>query len=92
MHETATLDTRKNELKTITRLEIHPNDLYHIANTYFQAIHQALQESKATLANIIRGELVTLITKYSPVIDHAFLQDNGDLTYLQFIISELKPY
>lgn len=91
MHEATTLDLRKNELKTITRVEIDPHDLYYIAHAYFQAIQHALQSSQPTQANIIRGELVTLISKYSPVIDHAFLEDNGDLTFLQFVISELKP-
>ena len=91
IHEATTLDLRKNELKTISRIEIHPEDLYYIATSYYQAFQEALTNKKASQANIIRAELVTLISKYSPIIDHAFLQDNGDLALLQFAITELKP-
>ena len=91
MYETTHLDTRVQELKTISRMEIQPNDIYHIAISYYDAFQEALRNKKATQANIIRAELVTLLSKYSPIIDHAFLQDNGDLLLLQFAITELKP-
>lgn len=91
MYETTHLDTRVQELKTISRMEIQPNDIYHIAISYYDAFQEALRNKKPSQANIIRAELVTLLSKYSPIIDHAFLQDNGDLLLLQFAITELKP-
>lgn len=87
-------DIRRKDLRNIKLTDLTKAVIMRVVLKYLQAFDACLAEKTeigAKQANIIRCELVSIISQYGPGAKYVMLRDDGDMSTLRGIIMRL-PY
>lgn len=87
-------DIRMKDLSNIKMTDLTKSVIMRVILKYLQAFDACIAEKTETgarRANIIRGELVNIISHYGPGAKYVMLRDDGDMSKLREIIVRL-PY